>query len=283
MVESQAQDENHELKNMKSRVFAVSSGKGGVGKSNFAINLGIQMKHLGKRVVIVDADFGLSNVEILLGSQPKYSVTDVVNGKVKLQDALTEGPLGCMYLSGGTGMSAITDLSEVQLTRLVKTFAELDDLTDCIIIDTRAGLSNVVLNFIKASTDAIIVTTPDPTAIADAYALLKSAKAVIPEIKELQLVVNCAINVTESKEVFEKLNAVSNKFLEINLINLGSIPYDINLIRAVRKQKPVSIVYPYADSSKSFAEIAAKLMDMDVKKTSSVSGFILKLIGKFSN
>jgi len=275
--------ETAKMQQMNARVIAIASGKGGVGKSNFATNLAIQLRKIGKRVVIIDADFGLANVEILMGVSPKHNVTDVINGKVSMEAALTTGPVGCMFLSGGTGISALTEITDSQLEYLTNGFLSLDNLTDCIIIDTRAGLSNVVINFIKAAADTIVVTTPDPTAIADAYALIKSTKAAMPEIKELKLVVNCAVNDAEATEVFEKLSGVSGRFLGVTLVFLGAIPYDTHLIRAVRRQKPVSIAYPYAVSTARFAAICGKLMEMDVQKRSSVGSFVLKLIGRFSS
>jgi len=266
---------------MNARVIAIASGKGGVGKSNFATNLAIQIRKLNKRVVILDADFGLSNVEILMGISPKHNVLDVLNGKVSMADALTPGPMGSMVLSGGVGMSVLPDMTDSQLLRLIDGFMQLDDLTDFIIVDTRAGVSNVVINFIKAAEDSIIVTTPDPTAIADAYALIKSVRASIPDIEQLKLVVNCAVDKNEVTEVYEKLNGVSKRFLNIQLVLLGGIQYDSSLVKAVRKQKPVSLMYPYAESSARFEEICAKLLEMKVEKKSSIQNFVLKLVGKF--
>jgi len=266
---------------MVSRVIAVASGKGGVGKSNFATNLAIHMRKLGKRVVIIDADFGLANVEILLGVAPKHSVSDVLNGKINMDEALTTGPLGVMFLSGGTGLSALNELTDSQLLRLTDGFLQLDSLTDCIIIDTRAGLSNAVINFIKAAADTIVVVTPDPTAIADAYALIKSVKSAMPDVSELKMVINCSVSDAEANEVFEKLSGVSRRFLGIKLSLLGSIPYDTSLIRAVRKQQPVSIMFPHAESSVRFRNICAKILQMEVEKKGSIQNFVLKLIGRF--
>ncbi|MCL1844012.1 MAG: MinD/ParA family protein [Defluviitaleaceae bacterium] len=267
---------------MNARVIAVASGKGGVGKSNFSINLAIQMRKMGKRVVIIDADFGLANVEILLGVAPKHTVVDVLNGSVEMESALTIGPMGCMFLSGGSGMASLSDLSDNQILRLTDGFLQLDDLTDFIIIDTRAGLSNAVINFIKASSDTIIVTTPDPTAIADAYALIKSIKASMPEVEMLKLVVNCAVNDSEASEVFEKLNGVSSRFLGIKLMLMGCIPFDSYLVRAVRMQKPVIIKYPFSQSANKYSEICAKLLNMEAGKKNSIQNFVMKLIGRFS-
>ena len=268
---------------MNARVIAVASGKGGVGKSNFAANLAIQMCKLGKRVVIIDADFGLANIEILLGVAPKHSVSDVLVGKVGIEDALTSGPLGCSFLSGGTGLAALSDVSDAQLRRLINGFLSLDSQADCIIIDTRAGLSNAVINFVKAAEDIIVITTPDPTAIADAYALIKSIKKSMQELEQIRLVVNCVSGKDEAEEVFNKLSTVSKRFLGIDLGLLGFIPYDPFLIKAVRKQKPVSILYPFSESASSINEISAGLLNIKPNKKSSIQNFVLKLIGKFTS
>ena len=268
---------------MNARVIAVASGKGGVGKSNFATNLCLQMCRLGKKIVIIDADFGLANVEILLGVAPKHSVTDVLIGRVSIEAALTVGPLGCSFLSGGTGISALNEVSDNQILRLTDGFVSLDSTTDCIIIDTRAGLSNAVINFIKAASDTIVLTTPDPTAIADAYALIKSVKKTMPDIKRLGLVVNCAANKEEADDVYMKLSAVSKRFLDIELSLLGFVPYDPYLVKAVRRQKPVSILYPNSESTKRFGEIAANLLKMDPVQKNSIQNFVLKLIGRFTS
>lgn len=268
---------------MNARVIAVTSGKGGVGKSNFSVNLAIQIRKLGKRVVIIDADFGLANVEILLGVAPKHTVADVLNGTTKMEAALTAGPMGCLFLSGGSGMLSLNELTDNQLLRLTDGFVHLDALADFILIDTRAGLSGTVTNFIRAAEETIVVTTPDPTAIADAYALIKSVKATMPETKELKLVINCVANNAEADDVFEKLNGVSSRFLGVNLMLLGCIPYDSFLVRAVRKQNPVSIQYPFAESANRYSEICARLLELEAGKKNNIQNFVLKLIGRFSS
>ena len=276
------QTESSEV-SMNARVIAIASGKGGVGKSNFAVNLAVQMCKLGKKVVIIDADFGLANIEILLGVAPKHSVSDVLVGKVDIEDALTTGPHGCLFLSGGTGLAALNEVSDAQLRRLTNGFLSLDSQADCIIIDTRAGLSNAVINFVKAAEDIIIITTPDPTAIADAYALIKSIKKSMLELEQIKLVVNCASCKDEALDVFNKLSSVSHRFLGIELRLLGFIPYDPFLIKAVRKQKPVSILYPFSESANSINEISAGLLNMESSKKGSIQNFVLKLIGKFTS
>jgi len=283
MMESEANNPEpiRQKTTMNARVIAVASGKGGVGKSNFSINLAIQMRKMGKRVVVIDADFGLANVEILLGVAPKYNVGDVLNGKVDMEAALTIGPMGCLFLSGGSGMASLTELTDNQILRLTDGFLSLDNLVDFIIIDTRAGISNAVVNFIKAASDTVVVTTPDPTAIADAYALIKSVKATMPDIGVLKLVINCSVSEAEAQEVFEKLNGVSARFLGIKLLFLGCIPFDSYLVRAVRKQKPVSIQYPFAESANRYSEICASLLQIETGKKSNIQNFVMKLIGRF--
>jgi flagellar biosynthesis protein FlhG len=279
MMESHA--ESVKDKTMTAQVISIASGKGGVGKSNFTINMAIQMRKRGKRVAIIDADFGLANVEILLGVAPKYTVADVLNGSVEMGAALTVGPMGCLFLSGGSGMAVLTDLTDNQILRLTDGFMQLDELVDFILIDTRAGISNAVTNFIRASSDTIIITTPDPTAIADAYALIKSVKTTMPDIGVLKLVVNCAVSEEEAQDVFEKLNGVSARFLGIKMLFLGFIPIDSYLIRAVRKQKPVSIQYPFAESANKYNEMCANLLNMEKSKKSNIQNFVMKLIGRF--
>ncbi|MCL2048937.1 MAG: MinD/ParA family protein [Defluviitaleaceae bacterium] len=283
MLESNNAAQPEKIKTtMSARVISIASGKGGVGKSNFTINLAIQMRKLGKRVAIIDADFGLANVEILLGVAPKYTVADVLNGTVDMESALTIGPMGCMFLSGGSGMAALTDLTDNQISRLTQGFIQLDSLVDYILIDTRAGISNAVTNFIRASSDTIVVTTPDPTAIADAYALIKSVKATMPDIGVLKLVINCVMSEAEANDVFEKLNGVSARFLGIKLLFLGYIPFDSYLVRAVRKQRPVSMQYPFAESANKYSLMCANLLNMEASKKGNIQNFVMKLIGRFA-
>ena len=281
LVKSRQEEIINTLKtHMKARVIAIASGKGGVGKSNFATNIAISMQKLGKRVIIIDTDFGLANVEILMGINPKYTVIDVLHGKVEMEDALTIGPLGCMFLSGGSGISDLSDITNSQLEILINGFAKLDVLCDCIIVDTRAGISNVVINFIKAASETILITTPDPTAVADAYSLVKYIKGTVEEDANFKLVINCVESVKEAEEVRERLSSVCETFLNVELKYLGHILYDKQLVKSVRSQKPVSIMYPNALSSLTFKDISAKLLEIEIEKKSSIQSFVLKLIGR---
>jgi flagellar biosynthesis protein FlhG len=274
---------------MSARVITVASGKGGVGKSNFVLNMAVQMRKLNKRVAIIDADFGLANIEILAGSHPKYTVANVISGEVNMETALTPGPLGCMFLSGGSGLASDAELNDRQLSMLINGFIRLDDLADYILIDTRAGLSSAVINFIKAADETVIITTPDPTAIADAYALIKTVKGAVlkgavSEPPTFKLVVNCVESEEEATEVYEKLSSVCASFLGIKLLSLGNIPYDPYLVRGVKRQQPVSILFPQAGSAQSYESICASLLDVQViAKERNIQSFVLKLIGRLGS
>ena len=264
---------------MTSRVITISSGKGGVGKTNFTLNLAINLRKRNKRIVLIDADFGLANVEVLFGIIPRYHFGDVLASKVVMKDALTEGPLGLKFLSGGAGMSSLSNITEQEISVLTESFDYLDTISDFILIDTGAGMSDKVTDLIKSSEETILVTTPEPTAVTDAYALIKNMKDMryVPEFK---LVVNCVTNPKEGVEIYEKLNKVSSKFLDISIEYLGAIPADKNLVRAVKSQKPVSLCYPDTDSSKSIENISLKLLDMETAAASrsGAAMFMKKLL-----
>jgi len=270
MVKSREQHSVHEPVN--SRVIAVTSGKGGVGKTNITLNLAILMRKLDKRIILIDADLGLSNIEVLSGVIPKFNIGDVINSKIGLEEALSEGPLGLKFLSGGAGLATLTNLSEKQILTVVNNFGALDEISDIILIDTGAGISQNVINFVKASTETILVVTPEPTSIADAYAIIKSLKRASAIIPVLRIVVNIASGYNEGLDIFEKLNKVSEQFLGIKLEFLGVIPFDGSVTRAVKRQEPLAVCFPHAESTKSLENIALKLLNMDSKYRQNANG-----------
>lgn len=247
----------------KARVITVTSGKGGVGKSNISVNLAVQFQKQGKKVVIFDADFGLANVEVIFGILPKYNILDLIHKKMSIFDTMTEGPLGIQFLSGGSGIGQLLNLSTDQIEYLVKQLEILDQHADIIIIDTGAGISEAVLAFAFVSGEVLVVTTPEPTAITDAYALIKSI-CNNPQFQQskprIRLIVNKSRTVRESDEVFEKLNKVTERFLDISLEKLGYLPDDRALVDAVIERKPFSIIYPKAAVTKGIEEIAMRLL-----------------------
>lgn len=251
------------IKENNARVITVTSGKGGVGKSNVSVNLAINLKRKGKRVVIFDADFGLANIEVIFGIVPKYNMFDIIYNNKDISEILTAGPLGIEFISGGSGVQELLKLDKSQLTYMVERLYDLDCFADIIIIDTGAGISESVLDFISASNEVILVTTPEPTAITDAYAVLKAIKRRNDDIsnKEINLLVNRVDSANEGMEIYEKLNKVTDRFLDINLNNIGFLPNDKHLSKAVIEQKPVSILYPKASISKAFEDIAENVLN----------------------
>lgn len=247
----------------RARVITVTSGKGGVGKSNVSVNLAIHFKKLGKRVIIFDADFGLANVEVIFGIVPKYNMFDMIYNNKSITDILTSGPLGIEFISGGSGVQELLKLDKNQLTYMIEKLYELDRLADIIIIDTGAGISDSVLDFVSASGEVLLVTTPEPTAITDAYAVLKaiSKRHGNLEDKQINLLVNRTDSDFEGQEIYEKLNKVTNRYLGINLTNMGYLPNDKQLVKAVVEQKPVTILYPKSAISKGIEMLASRMID----------------------
>lgn len=244
------------------RVITVTSGKGGVGKSSLSVNLAIQLSRMGKKVVIFDADFGLANIEIMLGIRPQYNLADLMFRGKNLQDIITEGPDKIGFISGGSGIQELTRLSRDQIIYLTQKLFQLDKLADIIIIDTGAGIADSVLEFVAASSEVILVATPEPTSITDAYALLKTLNKKSEfsvENTNICMLANRIVSEEEGKELYEKLRVVSDKFLQIPLTYLGGIPQDSNVSKAVIQQKPVTHLYPNSDASKAIVRIAEKL------------------------
>lgn len=253
-----------------SKVITVTSGKGGVGKSNVSVNLAVNFKKMGKRVVIFDADFGLANIEVIFGIIPRYNLFDLIYNGMSVEEVLTSGPLGIEFISGGSGVQELINMTKDQISFLNEKLLELDHLADIIIIDTGAGISDSVLEFIVSSSEVILVTTPEPTSITDAYAVLKALKnrkRADYKSTEINLLVNRVSSESEGLDIFDKLNKVANKFLDINLNNIGFLPQDSYLTKAVIHQKPVSILYPRSKVSKAFEIIADNLLSHSTYKT----------------
>ena len=244
------------------RVITVTSGKGGVGKSSVSVNLAIQLGSLGKRVVILDADFGLANVEIMLGIRPKYNLADMMFHGRELREIISPGPNSIGFISGGSGLKELTNLNRDQVQNLVRMMYELDNLADVVIIDTGAGISNTVIDLVLASSEVLLVATPEPTSITDAYALLKilcRREEFYQNDTKLHMLANRARDYEEGRELYGKLNAVVEKFLHLHMDYLGNIPYDDKLPKAVMKQQPVVTAYPNAASSRALFQLAMLL------------------------
>lgn len=243
-------------------VVTVTSGKGGVGKSNMSVNLAIQLQNLGKRVIILDADFGLANVEVMFGIRPAYSLADLMFKNKELKDIICPGPRGIGIISGGSGIQEMANLTKYQIGNLTSKLYELDELADVIIIDTGAGISDAVLEFVTHSTEVILVATPEPTSITDAYALLKSVnkRDDFDKTKPIKMITNRVGTAKEGKELFTKLDVVVERFLDVKIDFLGAVPQDSNVSKAVMRQVPFSIAYPNTQATIAVQTIANKLL-----------------------
>lgn len=251
-------------KQRSARVITVTSGKGGVGKSNVSVNLAIQMSRLGKRAVILDADFGLANIEVMLGMRPQYNLADMMFRGKDVKDIICTGPEDIGFISGGSGLREMTNLNKDQILSLVRTMYELDHYADVVIIDTGAGISDTVIELVASSSEVLLVATPEPTSITDAYALLKTLHrhdGFEAGSTSIKMIGNRIQSYEEGKELYLKLNTVVNKFLGMEMEYLGAIPYDECLLRAVMQQQPVSLAYPDAPSARAMLELAMVLED----------------------
>ena len=251
------------------RVITVTSGKGGVGKSNTAINLAIQFRKMGQRVIILDADFGLANIEIMFGTVPKHNLCDLIYQGKNIKDIITWGPMEVGFVSGGSGIAGMSNLSRDYLNYIIQNLAELDEMADTIIVDTGAVISDAVLAFLVASGEILLVTTPEPTSITDSYSLLKALgrhPRYSSETTQIKVIANKVMNETEAEALYAKLEAVVDRYLKVPISYLGMIPQDIQLARAVMQQTPVSLDNPKARSAVAYEVIAAKLMNKELNK-----------------
>ena len=238
------------------RVITVTSGKGGVGKSNTSINLACQFRKLGKRVIILDADFGLANIEIMFGTVPKHNLCDLIYQGKNITDIITWGPMDIGFISGGSGIAGLSNLSSEYL--------------NIIIIDTGAGISDAVLDFLVASGEILVVATPEPTSITDSYSLLKALirdPRFSREDSKIMVIANKVSDLTEGDTMYNKLETVANRYLKLPVSFLGSVPRDRHLEEAVMQQKPVSMQSPNAKSSVAYERIAYILMDKEYNKS----------------
>ncbi|MBQ8325721.1 MAG: MinD/ParA family protein [Lachnospiraceae bacterium] len=251
------------------RVITVTSGKGGVGKSNTAINIAIQLRKMGQRVIILDADFGLANIEIMFGAVPKFNLSDLIYQGKNIKEIITWGPMEVGFISGGSGIVGLSNLNRDYLSYIIRNLAELDAIADVIIVDTGAGISDAVLEFLVASGEVLLVTTPEPTSITDSYSLLKALNRhprFSPEASQVKVIANRVFNDVEGQLLFNKLNAVVARYLKLPISYLGAIPLDNQLSKAVMQQTPVSIQSPNSKSAKAYESITATLMNKEMNK-----------------
>ena len=258
----------------KARVITITSGKGGVGKSSVAVNLAVQLRKLGKRVIIFDADLGLANVEVMFGAIPKYNLSDLIYQGRDIREIITPGPMDIGFISGGSGIVTMNNLTKDQISYLVHSLSKLDELADVILIDTGAGVSDSVLEFVIASPEVILVTTPEPSSLTDSYSLLKALYRNPGFIKNgIQIHVVANNSVQEGKLVYDKLESVVSQFLHGTLHYFGMIPQDAVIEKAVRQQKTVSLMAPESNISNAFRVLANNLVNEEQEQFIMRRGF----------
>lgn len=262
------------------RVLAVTSGKGGVGKTNFTLNLGLALLEYGQRVVLLDADMGLANIDVVLGMVPKYNLYHMVNGERRLSEIIVEGPKGIRIIPGGSGIKELAALQPWQFEALMMDVHSLEGTADLLLIDTGAGVSSNVLNFLLTADEVVIITTPEPTALTDAYGLIKIVSRENPK-SILRLVVNKVESDAEGMLVAHKLKIVTKKFLDVDLEFYGHIVRDSAVSEAVKKQQPFVLAYPNSPASVCIHNLAAKMCNQTVKKPVGLRAFFNNVASLF--
>ena len=239
-------------------VYAISSGKGGVGKTAVVANLAVSLAKMGKKVLILDADLGLANIDVIFGLTPAYNMNHFFSGEKELSSIIVEGPHGIKILPAGSGLQSFIRLDAQHKMRLLEGLDSMHGSFDYVLIDTEAGISENVTYFNTAAQEILVVTTPEPTAITDAYALMKLLSTQFHE-KHFNLIVNMVQNDNEALDVFRKLTMVSNRYLDISIDFMGSIPADRQMNDAIRKQKVIVDLYPSSKIAGAFTTIASRL------------------------
>lgn len=262
-IKQQIEDEmRYELG--KTRVIVITSGKGGVGKSTLALNLALNLCTRGKKVVLMDADLGLANLDIMLGLVPQYNLHHLILGKKSLKDITITGPYGLRIIPGGSGIGELANLESDELKRIIAELGKLDGQYDYMIIDTGAGISKNVITFVLAANEVLVITTPEPTAITDAYGIVKSIARKSGGIK-LYLVVNRVASNSEGIMVAEKFKLVCEKFLELSITPLGHIVDEPLVGEGIRRQQPFITLFPKTAASMNINVIVERLISDDLK------------------
>jgi len=239
------------------KVITVTGGKGGVGKTNISANLAIAMCMLGRRVMLLDADLGLANVDVLLGLQPAHSLADVVKGERRLQDVIVSGPAGVRVIPGASGLAEMASLSPAQHAGIIHAFSELNEDLDALIVDTAAGISDGVLRFCAAANEVLVVVCDEPTSITDAYALIK-VLSTQHQVTRFRIITNMTHQGGDGRSLFEKLLRVSERFLQVTLDHAGSVPYDDRVWRAVQLQSPFVTAFPSSLAAGALKKLAQR-------------------------
>lgn len=265
------------------RVIAVTGGKGGVGKTNISVNLGVALAELGRRVMLLDADLGLANIDVILGLHAKHNLSHVMSGECTLEEIMVTGPHGLKVIPGASGMQHMAELSPVEHAGLIHAFSEVANDVDVLLIDTAAGISDLVVSFSRAAQEQIVVVCDEPASITDAYAIIKLLNRE-HGINRFRILANMVKSVQEGRDLYNKMCRVTDQYLDVMLNYMGSIPYDDQLRKAVKSQKPVVEAYPRARVSQAFKNLAKKADNWPVP--TGVSGdlqFFVERLIQFSS
>ncbi|WP_281174020.1 MinD/ParA family protein [Methylomicrobium agile] len=264
----QYHDQAQGIRNMKSvkpvKVIAVASGKGGVGKTNVSVNVAVALAKKGRRVALLDADMGLANVDILLGIYPKFNLAHVLSGEKSMNEIMVEGPMGLKVIPGSSGIQKMSELTTLEQAALIRAFSEIDQEMDVLIVDTAAGISASVINFVRACQEVMVVICDEPTSLTDAYAFIKLLNRDYT-VSDFNVIANMVQTGEQGRKLFQKLCKVTDAYLDVNLQFIGSIPYDLTLRKSVQQQSPVVLEYPKSDISLAITEIAEKIDALPVK------------------
>lgn len=268
------------LKN--TRVIAIASGKGGVGKSNVTANLALDLQERGKKVLILDGDLGTANIDVLFNVTPKYNLSHVLKGRCKLEEALVKGPGGVHILPGTSGMEDLVNISSTEVSILLQAFTRMEKDFDLLLIDIGAGIHRSVINFIQACDETLIVLTPEPTAVMDAYSLIKILSNHRYK-KKIRLIINQVDSQSEGEKLAERMKRVIDKYLTLDLDVLGYIPEDGRVRQAVKEQSPFLMLYPDSKAGRAVKGIGASLLNEDDETGfRGMKGFVYRLIGVFN-
>lgn len=267
MINSPLYDQASGLRNMKQnklvKVVAVTGGKGGVGKTNVSLNVAISLGKLGKKVLVLDADLGLANCDVMLGLRVEKNLSHVLSGECNLDDILIAGPEGIQIVPATSGGQSMVDLSPSEHAGLIRAFSELRTACDVLIIDTAAGISDMVLSFSRAAQDILVVVCDEPTSITDAYALIKLLNREY-KVHKFKIAANMVRSLNEGHQLFAKLTKVTNRFLDVALELTAIIPFDENIRKSVRKQKPIIEAYPKSPASIAYHTLAKRVTNWAV-------------------
>lgn len=261
------------------RVLAVTSGKGGVGKSNFTLNFALALIEQGKSVLIIDVDLGFANIDILFGHVPQQTITGMLDKELSIQEVIEKGPLGLQLIAGGQGFSGLLEISADKMKHFMEQLGSLQGQVDFVLLDTGAGLSENNMRFLLAADEVLLVTTPEPTSVTDAYSVVKVMHAKDSDLA-IRLVVNQCTDGKEGQQTAVNFTKVARNFLDKDIRTLGILPSDLHVPQAVKMQQPFLLAHPNSAASKALRTLAAEYLEMPSPFKIGLRGFVMKLFFK---